>query len=42
MLQGAMDLIDKVSKLLASSDMEIFIPATEIVTTLLQAGKTEG
>ena len=39
-LQGAMDLIDKASKLLALSDMEVVIPATEIVTTSLQAGKT--
>ena len=30
-LQGAMDLIDKASKLLALSDMEVVIPATEIV-----------
>ena len=36
------DLIDKASKLLALSVMKIVIPATEIVTTSLQVGKTEG
>ena len=37
-----MELIDKASKLLTLSDMKVVIPATEIVTTLLQAGKTKG
>ena len=36
-----MDLIDKASKLLAINDMEVVIPATEIVTTSLQAGETK-
>ena len=41
MLQSTMDLIDKASMLLAISDMEVVIPATEIVTTSLQAGETK-
>ena len=37
-----MDLIDKASKLLAISNMEVVIPpVTEVVTTSLQAGETK-
>ena len=40
-LQSTTDLIDKASKLLAISDMEIVIPAAKMVTASLPAGETK-